>query len=114
MPGQESFSNTTTMAHTPTTTSMLAALQADTFAGTLDPAATTFAPDAFGSLSYLEGPSSQDDLSVHTTGLSFTDYGSSTFDVPAFTPQDLGISASGTPPSSSEPESESEVVKTES
>ena len=38
MPGQESFPNTT-MAHTPTTTSMLAALQADSFAGTLDPAA---------------------------------------------------------------------------
>ena len=104
MPGQESFSNTT-MAHTPTTTSMLAALQADSFPGTLDPAATTFGADAFGSLSYLEGASSQDDLSVHTTGLSFTDYGPSTFEVPAFTPQDLGISASGTPPSaSSEPD----------
>ena len=66
---------------------------------------------------YLDGASSQDDLSVHNTGLSFTDYGSSTFDVPAFTPHDLGLSASGTPPSaSSEPDNtpESEAVKSES
>ncbi len=123
MAGQESFPNTTvdvrpsnTMAHTPTTSSMLAALQADTFGGTLDPAATTFGADAFGSLSYLDGSSSHDDaLTVHNSGLSFPDYGSSTFDVPAFTPQDLGISASGTPPStSSEPENDSDPVKSES
>ena len=114
MPGQESFPDTT-MAHTPTTTSMLAALQADSFAGTLDPAATTFGPDAFGPLSYLDGAASQDDLSVHASALSFHDYGSSTFEVPAFTPQDLGISASGTPPSaSSEPDNEPEPVKSES
>ncbi|KAI0750847.1 hypothetical protein C8Q80DRAFT_1154280 [Daedaleopsis nitida] len=123
MPGQESFSNTTVdvrpataMAHTPTTSSMLAALQADTFSGALDPAATTFGADAFSSLGYLDGTSSQDDaLAVHNSGLAFHDYGSSTFDVPAFTPQDLGISASGTPPSAgSEPENESELVKSES
>lgn len=123
MPGQESFPNTTldvrpapSMAHTPTTSSMLAALQADTFAGTLDPSATTFGPDAFNSLSYLDGASSHDDaLTVHTTGLSFSDYGANSFDVPAFTPQDLGISGSGTPPSaSSEPENESDSVKSES
>ncbi|KAH9943410.1 uncharacterized protein BXZ73DRAFT_40488 [Epithele typhae] len=117
MPGQESFHNTTTsMAHTPTTTSMLAALQADSFSsGTLDPSATTFGADAFGSLTYLDGSSSQDDLPVHASGMSFADYGSGTFDVP-FTPQDLGISASGTPPSaSSEPENEAtDSVKSES
>ncbi|RDX55656.1 hypothetical protein K466DRAFT_595771 [Polyporus arcularius HHB13444] len=124
MPGQESFSNTTldvrptpSMAHTPTTSSMLAALQADTFGtGTLDPSATTFGADAFSSLSYLDGPSSHDDaLHVHTSGLSFSDYGPNSFDVPAFTPQDLGISGSGTPPSaSSDPENESDSVKSES
>ncbi|EJF61258.1 hypothetical protein DICSQDRAFT_106385 [Dichomitus squalens LYAD-421 SS1] len=123
MPGQESFSNTTldvrpagVMANTPTTSSMLAALQADTFsAGTLDPSATTFGADTFGSLSYLDNTSTPEDaLSVHNSGLSFPDY-SSTFDVPAFTPQDLGISASGTPPSaSSDPENEPESVKSES
>lgn len=123
MAGQESFSSSsldvrssTAMAHTPTTSSMLAALQADSFAGTLDPSATTFGADAFGSLTYLDSASSQDDaLAVHSTGLSFPDYGSSSFDVPAFTPQDLGISGSGTPPSaSSEPENESDAVKSES
>ena len=124
MAGQESFSNTTldvrpaaAMANTPTTSSMLAALQADTFStGTLDPSATTFGADAFGSLSYLDSTSTPEDaLSVHTSGLSFPDYSSGNFDVPAFTPQDLGISASGTPPSaSSEPENESESVKSES
>ncbi|KAI0677529.1 hypothetical protein C8Q78DRAFT_1066040 [Trametes maxima] len=122
MAGQESFPNTldvrptAVMAHTPTTSSMLAALQVDSFAtGTLDPSSTTFGADAFGSLSYLDGASSQDDLSVHTSGLSFPDYSSSTFDVPAFTPQDLGINTTGTPPSaSSEPETEPEPVKAES
>ncbi|KAM5532305.1 hypothetical protein V8D89_014063 [Ganoderma adspersum] len=124
MAGQESFTNTTLdvrpatqMASTPTTSSMLAALQADTFSGgTLDPSATTFGPEAFGSLSYLDSTSTPEDaLSVHTSGLSFPDYSSSTFDVPAFTPQDLGISASGTPPSaSSDPENDSEPVKSES
>ncbi|KAI0832450.1 hypothetical protein BC628DRAFT_1309037 [Trametes gibbosa] len=122
MAGQESFPNTLDvrpavgMAHTPTTSSMLAALQADTFAGgTLDPAATSFGPDAFGPLSYLDGSSSQDDLAVHTSGLSFPDYGSSTFEVPAFTPQDLGISTTSTPPSAgSEPENDSDSVKAES
>ncbi|KAI0776088.1 hypothetical protein BD413DRAFT_260416 [Trametes elegans] len=122
MPGQESFPNTldvrpnAAMTHTPTTSSMLAALQADSFGtGTLDPASTTFSADAFGSLSYLDSGSSQDDLAVHTSGLSFPDYGSSTFDVPAFTPQDLGIATTGTPPSAgSEPENEPEPVKTES
>ncbi|OSD04281.1 hypothetical protein PYCCODRAFT_1364545 [Trametes coccinea BRFM310] len=120
MAGQESFPNTldvrpnAAMANTPTTSSMIAALQADTFgAATLDPT-STFPADAFSSLSYLDGASSQDDLSVHTSGLSFPDY-SSPFDVPAFTPQDLGINTSGTPPSAgSEPENESEPVKAES
>ncbi|EIW61931.1 uncharacterized protein TRAVEDRAFT_70167 [Trametes versicolor FP-101664 SS1] len=122
MAGQESFPNTldvrptAPMAHTPTTSSMLAALQADSFAsGTLDPAATSFGADAFGSLHYLEGASSQDDLSVHTSGLSFPDYGAGPFDVPAFTPQDLGISTSGTPPSAGgESDHEAESVKSES
>ncbi|OBZ76593.1 Transcription factor RFX3 [Grifola frondosa] len=123
MPGQESFGNPLdvrphpVMAHTPTTSSMLAALQADNFGGSLDPTSTAFGSDAFGSLSYMDTTSPQDDLPVHSSALTFPDYvsGSSAFDVAAFTPQDLGISASGTPPSASSESdnNEPETVKSE-
>lgn len=124
MAGQENFGGALdvrpsagVMNHTPTTSSMLAALQNDTFAPTsLDPTSTSFTSDAFGPLSYMDTPAQDDSIPVNPSGLSFPDYvsGTSTFDVTAFTPQDLGISASGTPPpSSSEPETEPEVVKSE-
>ncbi|EMD40705.1 hypothetical protein CERSUDRAFT_149026 [Gelatoporia subvermispora B] len=116
MVGQESFGTTHTMAQTPTTSSMLAALQQDTFgAGALDPASGAFGADAFGSLSYMDTSPSQDDgMPVHSSGLSFPDYvsGSGPFDVGAFTPQDLGLTTTETPPPST-PETEPEVVKTE-
>ncbi|THG95807.1 hypothetical protein EW026_g5911 [Hermanssonia centrifuga] len=122
MAGQESFGNPldvrpshTMMAHTPTTSSMLAALQADTFGS------SSFGAD-FASLSYMDpspiSSTPNDSLPVHPSGLTFTDYvnGASSFDVhlSGFTPEDLGLSASGTPPSTaSEPDSEPEAVKTE-
>ena len=119
MAGQESFGNPldvrpTMLAQTPTTSSMLAALQADTFGGVLgDPTATTFGADSFAPLSYLDpspvGGPGDDPLAVGA-GLSFPDYvnvsGTSAFDPAAFTTQDLGISASGTPPSTSNSASE--------
>ncbi|KAH9936953.1 hypothetical protein B0H21DRAFT_758272 [Amylocystis lapponica] len=124
MAGQESFGNPLdvrphqAMPHTPTTSSMLAALQHDSFAsGSLDPSTTTYGSDAFGSLSYMDtSPSHDDTMASHSSSLSFPDYvsGPTSFDVAAFTPQDMGISASGTPPSASNsPDNESEAVKSE-
>lgn len=111
MAGQESFNAMEIrpppngMAHTPTTSSMLAALQHDPFpAGSLDGSSSGFNSDAYGALSYMD-TTSQD--------VSFPDYGSSnSFDVGSFTPQDLGMSSTGTP-SANEPEHESAPVKTE-
>lgn len=124
MDGQEHFgggldvrSTAGAMNHTPTTSSMLAALQNDSFApNSLDPTSTSFASDAFGPLTYMDTPAHDDSIPVNPSGLSFPDYvsGTSSFDVTTFTPQDLGIGASATPPpSSSEPETEPEVVKSE-
>lgn len=120
MAGQESFGNPLdvrpVMAHTPTTSSMLAALQADTFGSSLDPT-SSFSSDAFASLTFMDSGASDDSIHLTASGLSYPDYASGPggFDVTAFTPQDLGLSASGTPPStSSEPDSESEQVKSES
>ena len=104
------------MSHTPTTSSMLAALQQEPYpSGPLDPSSTGFAPDNYGLPSFMDTTGGQDDAigGVHPGGLSFPDYvtgSGSTFDV-TFTPQDLGISASG--PASGEQGSEGEVVKTE-
>lgn len=120
MAGQESFNTMEVrpqhhiMAHTPTTSSMLAALQNDPFPpGSLDPTSSGFNPDAYGSLSYMDTSASQDDSNVHQSGLSFADFSSSStsFDVSSFTSQDLGMPSSATP--SSEPDREPETVKTE-
>ncbi|KAJ7095392.1 hypothetical protein B0H15DRAFT_929126 [Mycena belliarum] len=120
MAGQETFNSMDVrpqhlMAHTPTTSSMLAALQNDPFpAGSLDPSTSGFNSDAYGSLSYMDTSAPQDDsLPPHQSSLSFGDFSGSgnTFDVSGF-PQDLGMHASGTP--ASEPDSsEPEPVKTE-
>lgn len=123
MAGQESFNPMDVrpqhhvMAHTPTTSSMLAALQNDPFpAGSLD-SSSAFNSDAYGPLSYMDTSAPQDDSipSGHQSGLSFPDYVSSSansFDVSSFTPQDLGMSSSGTP-ADSEPDHEPEPVKSE-
>jgi len=120
MAGQESFSSLDVrpqhhiMNQTPTTSSMLAALQQDPFPSTsIDPSA--FNNDAFGLSTYMDTGLQDDSIPVNPSGLSFPDYVSSntSFDVATFTPQDLGISASGTPPSSSEPDSEPEGSKSD-
>lgn len=122
MAGQESFGSMDgrpqgLMAHTPTTSSMLAALQQDNFTGgTLDPTATTYGSDAYGSLSYMDASTTQDESlsSVHPGGLSFSDFSGTggSFDVSAFTP-DLVLN-SGTPGAGSESDHDStDPVKTE-
>ncbi|KAJ7890793.1 hypothetical protein B0H13DRAFT_2039819 [Mycena leptocephala] len=118
MAGQETFNSMDVrpqhlMAHTPTTSSMLAALQNDPFpAGSLDPSSSAFNSDAYGSLSYMDTSAPQDDSlpTVHQSSLSFGDFSGSgnTFD--GFS-QDLGMHPSATP--SSEPENDPEPVKTE-
>jgi regulatory factor X len=122
MAGQESFNPMEVrpqhlMAHTPTTSSMLAALQNDPFpAGSLDPSTSGFNSDAYGALSYMDTSNTQDDSNapLHQSGLTFPDFvsgSSSSFDVGAFTPQDMGL-GSGTP-AASEPDHETEPIKSE-
>ena len=93
---------------------MLAALQQEPYpSGPLDPSSTGFAPDNYSLPTFMDAPGAQDDAlgSVHPGGLTFPDYGpGNTFDV-TFTPQDLGIGASGS--TSAEQGSEGEVVKSE-
>lgn len=119
MAGQESFGSMDVrpqmMAHTPTTSSMLAALQHDSYgSGSLDPTGSAFNPDAYGSMSYMDSAAGQDDAlgSGHQSGLSFSDFTGSGngFDVSSFTSQELGINAV-TP--ASEAEHESEAPKSE-
>ena len=120
MAGQESFGSLDVrpqlMANTPTTSSMLAALQHDSYgSGSLDPGSSAFNTDAYGAMSYMDTSATQDDglASGHQPGLSFTDFNGpgSTFDVSSFTPQELGINPSSTP--TSEADNEPEPVKSE-
>lgn len=119
MIGQDSFGSNQPghlMNHTPTTSSMLAALQHEPYpSGPLDPSSTGFAHDNYGLPPFMDTSGTQDDAlgGVHPGGLTFPDYvtsSGSTFDV-TFTPQDLGINTSG--PASGEQDPEGEVVKTE-
>ncbi|KIP10624.1 hypothetical protein PHLGIDRAFT_115381 [Phlebiopsis gigantea 11061_1 CR5-6] len=114
MAGQDNFGNPLDVrpgliAHTPTTSSMLAALQADNFGGSLD-ASSSFGHDAFASMTFVDTAGTPDDsLALNGSGLSFSDYvsGPSGFDVSGFTHPDMGLGASGTPPpTSSEPDSD--------
>ncbi|KAJ7068282.1 hypothetical protein C8F01DRAFT_601889 [Mycena amicta] len=111
MPGQESFNSLDVrpqmMAHTPTTSSMLAALQNESFP---DPSSSAFNSDAYGSLSYMDTSAPQDDSLPHQSSLSFGDFSGSGngFDVGGFT-QDLGMSTAQRESDSSGPE----TVKTE-
>jgi len=103
------------MAHTPTTSSMLAALQNDPFPSTsLDPTSSAFGSDAYGSMQYMDPASTQEDAlsSSHPAGLTFTDFSGpgNAFDVGSYS-QDLAISGSGN--SASESDHEVESVKTE-
>jgi len=100
MPGQESFQTgnpSAAMSHTPTTSSMLAALQHDAFPpSSLDPSSGSFNPDSYASLSFMDSTGS-----AEGTGMSFTDFSTgasaSTFDMNAFTNGDLGIASTDTP-----------------
>ena len=109
MAGQESFSNldvrpqnSLITAHTPTTSSMLAALQQDPF--------PSFNADGYNPLSYMDTSSTQED-SLPGQFHDFVAPGN-TFEVPQFgASQDLGMATSTTPasneggePSDSEPE----------
>ncbi|KAG6854778.1 hypothetical protein C0991_001205 [Blastosporella zonata] len=115
MAGQESFNSLEVrpqqmMAITPTTSSMLAALQQDAFpSGSMDPSSNGFNPDAYGSLSYMDTSAGQDES--HQSGLSFTDFSGpgNGFDTNSF--QDLAMSSSATP--ASEPDTDVKPVKTE-
>ena len=112
MAGQESFGHHLDvgrphagMIHTPTTSSMLAALQADSF--TVD----SFGAD-FVLPSYMDtSPAAPDDAMPgsipQSSGMTFADFSgaSGAFDVSsAFTPADLSLPSGGTPASSGEPE----------
>lgn len=121
MAGQESFGGmdvrpSAMMAHTPTTSSMLAALQSnDPFApGSLDPSNSAFNSDAFGTMSYMDSAGTPDDTlpNTHQAGLPFADFAgaSNSFDVSGFSTQDLTLN-SGTP--ASEPDHESDSIKIE-
>ena len=120
MAGQESFGSLDVrpqhlMANTPTTSSMLAALQHDSYgSGSLDPGASAFNTDAYGPMSYMDTSATQDDglASGHQPGLSFSDFAGpgNTFDVSSFTSQELGINSSDTPASEAD---EQEPVKSE-
>jgi regulatory factor X len=121
MPGQESFSNLevrssqSAMAHTPTTSAMLAALQ-DFPAGAMD-SSSAFNSDAYSALAYMDTTAISQDDSVtpaQQSSVSFPDYvagSANPFEVGAFTPQELGMTAHT--PAASEPEHDSDVVKTE-
>ncbi|KAG7096938.1 hypothetical protein E1B28_004337 [Marasmius oreades] len=117
MAGQESFNSIDVrpqhlMAHTPTTSSMLAALQNDPFpAGSIDPSAS-FNSDGYAGLSYMDtSPSNETSLSnVHSSELSSFDFPpSGNFDV-GFSTQEMNMQPSATPGSESDHEPE---VKTE-
>jgi len=116
MAGQENFGSmdvgrTSLMAHTPTTSSMLAALQGDPFPSS---SLAAFGSDAYGSMQYMDPATTQEDAlsSSHQAGLTFNDFSGpgNAFDVGSYS-QDLAISASATTQSESEHEVES--VKTE-
>ncbi|RXW25306.1 hypothetical protein EST38_g617 [Candolleomyces aberdarensis] len=110
MAGQENFGALDArashmMAQTPTSSSMLAALQQDFPTGPLDP--TSFGADPYGTIGYMDSSAAQDESlsSGHQASLAFADFTGSAnpFDGTSFNPHDLGsLSATGTPASDSE------------
>ncbi|KAF9534318.1 hypothetical protein CPB83DRAFT_756381 [Crepidotus variabilis] len=102
------------MAHTPTTSSMLAALQQDSYgSGSLDGSGSAFNTDAYGSMSYMDtGAAHEDPLgSGHQSGMSFSDFGGSgsTFDVSNFGSQEINLSVV-TPSSETDQSSQSDTT----
>lgn len=123
MAGQENFSNGLDargphpiMSHTPTTSSMLAALH-DSFAGgALDAAASSFNADSYASLSYMDSNAPHDEGMSNVQAM-FTDYGAGApFDVGGFAPHDIGMNHDAgvhTPSDHSPPEPNDDAVKDE-
>lgn len=116
MAGQESFNPMDVrpnhlMANTPTTSSMLAALQNDTFNPSIDPSAS-FNSDAYG---YMDTSAPQDGPlpNLHSSDFSIPDFSGpgNAFDV-GFPSQDIGLQSSATP-GSEHSDHEPDVVKTE-
>ena len=109
--GMEARSQQHAINRTPTTSSMLAALQQDPFpTGALDTSTPGFGSDPYGGLNYMDASVPPDDSisSVHQAGLSFSDYATANaFDVTSFTPQDLSLAPA------TEPEREAEPIKVE-
>jgi len=115
MPGQEHFSGIDArpsaqlhMQNTPTTSSMLAALQQqDASFGGLD-AAGAFGADAYGSMGFMDTSAPQEDglSSSHQPNLSFPDFSGSAnpFDSTAFPPPDLGLTVPLAPPAAADRE----------
>jgi regulatory factor X 1/2/3 len=123
MAGQESFPQNldrpSQMSHTPTTSSMLAALNDPFPANSLDPAATSFNPSSYNNtMSYMDAtPSHNDALAPPSQqSMSFGEFvpgSDNSFDVPGF-PQDLpGMASSATPAAQSERDVVEESVKEE-
>ncbi|KAF9009051.1 hypothetical protein BDQ17DRAFT_1448955 [Cyathus striatus] len=116
MAGQENFGSLDVrsqpmMAHTPTTSSMLAALQQDTFStSSLDPASSAFHSDAYGSMSFMDTAGQDESLqATHSSGLTFPDFSNSngSFEVSNFQTQELTINPSASSVNESDHESES-------
>ncbi|KIY71420.1 hypothetical protein CYLTODRAFT_450762 [Cylindrobasidium torrendii FP15055 ss-10] len=100
MPGQESFHGMDVRPNTmmtPTTSSMLAALQGDSFGGSaMDPSDSGFVGDSYSSLSYMDAsPSHEEPMHNH-----FADFSGSgpSFEVPSF--PDMSLHSSGGTPAS--------------
>ncbi|KZV72171.1 hypothetical protein PENSPDRAFT_576605 [Peniophora sp. CONT] len=96
MMGQEPFyAGPSGMGQTPTSSSMLAALQHEPYG---DPGAAAFNPENYGLPSYLDGPggSTDDPLAAHHGLGAFGEYAPGPFDVSGFVPHDLGL-GTGTP-----------------
>lgn len=121
MAGQESFNpmdvRPNLMAHTPTTSSMLAALQSDFPAGSLDSTSNAFNSDAFGPMSYMDTTTTQTESlpDVHASGLTFPDFAgaANSFDVSSFGSQDMGMHASATPAPEGGEQQDTESAKVE-
>ena len=117
MAGQESFgAGGHVLAHTPTTSSMLAALQQDSFHTGLDHnSASQFSSDAYGGMGgFIDSMDTAGSTGVvvddgGATGL-FGDYSSSGFD--AFGPGELSTITSATPEVGSTEESSVKVEPT--
>lgn len=91
MNGQEYAGPTpsTMLSETPTTSSMLAALHESFSAGPLDPNNT----DSYMSMNFVDPTNAPHDDGMTNVNGMFGDFSGPSFDVPTFTPQDLGLNA---------------------